>query len=123
MPLPAYRPDPAQELDTAPARAFVLVMTHSHALDLDIVLRALQDGRFPYVGVIGSATKRARFLSRLRQAGIDPGRARRARLSDRPLAGIRSKVPAAIAATTATELLLRDEEAAAQRDSVGRLAG
>ena len=115
-------PDPAQELDTAPARAFVLAMTHSHALDFDIVLRALKDGRFPYVGVIGSATKRARFLSRLRQAGVDPGRAA-ALVCPIGHSPVRSKLPAAIAATTVTELLLRDEEAAAQRDAVGRLAG
>ena len=29
-------------------------MTHSHALDLDIVAAALKARRFPYVGLIGS---------------------------------------------------------------------
>ena len=47
----------------APDGAFIAVMTHSHALDLDLVSAALQCGRFPYVGLIGSATKRARFVS------------------------------------------------------------
>ena len=36
-------------------------MTHSHALDLDVVAAALKARRFPYVGLIGSETKRARF--------------------------------------------------------------
>jgi xanthine dehydrogenase accessory factor len=100
--------DPARELDEAPDSSFVLAMTHSHALDFDIVLRALRTGRFPYVGVIGSATKRARFLSRLRQAGIPSSRLAElvCPLGDAPL---RSKLPAAIAASVAVELLLRDE--------------
>jgi xanthine dehydrogenase accessory factor len=116
-------PDPAPELDSAPAGAFVLAMTHSHALDFDIVLRALNLGRFPYVGVIGSATKRARFLSRLRQAGIDAGRAA-SLVCPIGRSSVRSKLPAAIAATTATELLLRDEEcAAAELAAVERMTG
>ena len=48
-------------------------MTHSHALDLAIVAEALAQGRFPYVGLIGSATKRARFVSQLHAAGLDEG--------------------------------------------------
>ena len=45
-------------------------MTHSHALDLDLVIAALQAERFPYVGLIGSATKRARFTSAMRKMGM-----------------------------------------------------
>ena len=62
--------DPVQFIDRAPDAAFIAVMTHSHALDLDIVAAALLARRFPYVGLIGSATKRARFVSRLRQIGL-----------------------------------------------------
>ena len=67
----------------APADAFVLVMTHEHSLDLAITAAALQR-EFPYVGLIGSATKRARFEKRFREVG-DPGGAHPlARLPDRP---------------------------------------
>ncbi len=64
--------------------AFVLVMTHSHALDLAIAMAALSAGRFPFVGLIGCATKRARFCSMMRQAGHADDSDRRARLPDRP---------------------------------------
>ena len=50
--------------------AFVLAITHSHALDLAVVAEALRQDRFPYVGVIGSATKRARFASQFKAAGF-----------------------------------------------------
>ena len=75
--------DPPAELAAAPDGAFVIVMTHSHPLDLAIVAEALRQDRFGYVGLIGSATKRARFLSQMRAAGLRRGGARQARLPDR----------------------------------------
>jgi xanthine dehydrogenase accessory factor len=51
-----------------------LVMTHSHALDLEIVARALQRSDACFVGLIGSETKAARFRSRLKARGIDASR-------------------------------------------------
>ena len=45
-------------------------MTHSHAIDLEIVAEALLTDRFGYVGLIGAATKRARFLSQMRARGL-----------------------------------------------------
>jgi len=105
---PVEARDPLAELDAAPRDTFLLVMTHSHALDLAIVDKALRDDRFPYVGLIGSASKRARFLSRLRQAGVpDAGFA--AFKCPIGVAGITSKEPAIIAAATVAELLERDE--------------
>ena len=62
--------EPVAELASAPDSALVVVMTHSHALDLEIVAEALRVERFGYVGLIGSATKRARFLSQMRAAGL-----------------------------------------------------
>jgi xanthine dehydrogenase accessory factor len=102
--------DPVAELADAPDGALVLAMTHSHALDFAIVEAALAAGRFAYVGVIGSATKRARFESRLRQAGADA--AVIARLVC-PIGahGPASKHPAVIAAAVAVELLVAQEHA------------
>ena len=59
--------DPPAELKAAPDGAFVLAITHSHPLDLAVVAEALRQDRFAYVGMIGSATKRARFVSQLRR--------------------------------------------------------
>ena len=58
------------EVRLAPPGAFYLVLTHSHDLDLRITEAILQRGDFGYLGLIGSATKRARFLSRFRQRGV-----------------------------------------------------
>jgi xanthine dehydrogenase accessory factor len=97
--------DPAAELDTAPAGAFALVMTHSHPLDLAIVARALAAERFGFVGLIGSATKRARFLSQMRAAGMTPAMLSRLTCPI-GLPGIEGKEPAVIAAAVAAQLLL-----------------
>jgi xanthine dehydrogenase accessory factor len=100
--------DPAGALADVAAGAFVLVMTHSHPLDLALVDAALRDDRFGYVGLIGSATKRARFEKRLRETGIPADRIA-ALVCPIGVGGIDSKVPAVIAAATVAELLVRDE--------------
>jgi xanthine dehydrogenase accessory factor len=43
---------------------YVLVLTHDHALDLDIIAMALQH-ETKYIGLIGSKTKRVRFHNKL----------------------------------------------------------
>ncbi|MCX5520210.1 xanthine dehydrogenase accessory protein XdhC [Kaistia defluvii] len=106
------RCEPAQDtptaLDGAPHGSFVLVMSHSHALDLAIVARALKDQRFAYVGLIGSETKRARFSHQLERAGLAKDDIERL-ISPIGVPGIKSKLPAAIAASVAADLLVRDE--------------
>jgi xanthine dehydrogenase accessory factor len=103
--------EPVRFIARAPADAFVAVMTHSHALDLDLVAAALQAGRFAYVGLIGSATKRARFAGAMAKLGI--GRDAIDRLvCPIGLTEIRDKAPAAIAAATAAQLLIRRDAAA-----------
>ena len=66
--------EPIFAVDEAPPGAFYLVMTHSHALDLEIVARALQRTDARFVGLIGSETKAAKFRSRLCARGMDPSR-------------------------------------------------
>ena len=96
--------NPEAEIDAAPDGAFVVVMTHSHPLDLALVARALSAERFGYVGLIGSATKRARFLSQMRQAGI-PERALKRLTCPIGVPGVKGKAPAVIAAAVAAQLL------------------
>ena len=99
-------PAPAAELDSVPDGAFVLVMSHSHALDFDVVHAALRARRFAYVGLIGSASKKARFVSRMRQAGLGEGDIERL-VCPIGIDGIEAKQPAAIAASTVADLLRR----------------
>jgi len=104
--------DPEAEIDSLPPGCFVLVMTHSHPLDQRILEAALRREDFRYIGLIGSATKRARFLKRLAARGLSE--AELARLTcPVGLPGIGGKQPAEIAVAIAAQLLqLRDVEAA-----------
>jgi xanthine dehydrogenase accessory factor len=114
--------EPVSLLDQAPDGTFVAIMTHSHALDLDVAAAALKARRFPYVGLIGSATKRARFASTLRQIGVAGDDIDRL-ICPIGLTEIRDKAPAAIAAAIAAQLLIRREAAAQAAIAVpGRVA-
>ena len=100
--------EPAEALERAEKGAFVVVMTHDHRLDEEITAAALAASRFDYVGLIGSATKKARFLKRFRQQGLS-GEAIDALVCPIGIDGIGSKAPAAIAASVAAQLLLVHE--------------
>lgn len=112
--------DPVAELTKAGRDAFVLVMTHDHALDQALIEQALRVDRFPYVGLIGSKTKRARFVRRLKMAGLPEGALDRL-VCPIGIGGIASKAPAAIAASVAAQLLSADEaERLVAAPAVGR---
>lgn len=97
-------PLPAYEAETIPAGAYCLVMTHTHALDEDICERLLRRGDYAYLGLIGSATKRAQFERRLTARGI-AGAALERLVCPIGISGIRSKEPGAIAIGVAAQLL------------------
>jgi xanthine dehydrogenase accessory factor len=98
------------ELSQAPEGSFVFIMSHSHALDLTLCDQALRNPRIAQVGLIGSATKRARFVKRLKEAGIDAARVENL-ICPIGIQGIRSKEPAMIGAATAAQILVLDEAA------------
>jgi xanthine dehydrogenase accessory factor len=110
-----HAPEPSAELASAPDNALVVVMTHSHALDLEIVAEALRVERFGYVGLIGSATKRARFLTQMRAAGLTEVQLARL-VCPIGVSGLGSKEPAVIAASTAAQLLMVREGLAREED-------
>ena len=87
-------------LADATADAVVLIMTHDHALDYALTSAALRSN-VCFVGVIGSATKRARFLSRLARDGVDAGRL----TCPIGIEGIAGKDPAIIAVSVAAQLM------------------
>jgi xanthine dehydrogenase accessory factor len=99
----------------APRGAYHLVMTHSHALDEAIVAAVLEVGAFGYLGLIGSATKAARFRQRLLRAGTVPALAGQVHCPI-GLPGLAGKAPAVIAASVTADLLLRRQK---QIDPVG----
>jgi len=94
------------EVALAPPGAFYLVLTHSHDLDQRIAEAILRRGDFGYLGLIGSATKRARFLRRFEDRGI--GADVLARITcPIGIAGISGKEPEVIAVAVAAQLLQR----------------
>lgn len=98
------RADPVDAIASAPGKAAFVVLSHSHALDYRLTEAALARGDAAYVGMIGSATKRARFeASFLRSGGR---REVLARLTC-PIGGsdVDDKRPEVIAALTAAELV------------------
>jgi xanthine dehydrogenase accessory factor len=72
---------------------WVLVTTHEHALDQDLV-EVLLPLDLAWIGLIGSRTKVTRFAIRLRAAGMDPAQ----------LAHLRSPVGLDIGAETPEEI-------------------
>ncbi len=106
--------NPATVLTSTPDDAFILVMTHSHAMDYLIAFTALKENRFEYIGVIGSQTKRTRMKTHLKTMGLPE-----ARLSSLNcpigLSDIKSKYPASIAISVASELLIKAEALEARR--------
>ncbi len=88
----------------AAAPALVLILTHDHALDYELTKASLASpARF--VGLIGSATKRARFMSRLGKDGFDEADLERIHCPV-GLPGITGKAPEVIAVAVAAQLLL-----------------
>ncbi|MCK6425617.1 MAG: xanthine dehydrogenase accessory protein XdhC [Burkholderiaceae bacterium] len=95
---------PEAEVALAPPQACFLVLTHSHDLDLRIVEAILRRDDLRWCGLIGSATKRARFEHRLRSRGLTP--AQLARLTcPAGLPGIVGKEPEVIAVGVVAQLL------------------
>ncbi len=87
---------------TAPSGSAIVIMTHDHALDFLIAAEALKRNDLPYVGMIGSATKRATFSNWLRGQNIPPMVMDRLTL---PIGGKSvDKRPEVIAALTTAEI-------------------
>lgn len=101
---------PEAEIRAAEPGSAVVIVTHDHALDFLLAVEALRRPDLAYVGMIGSASKRAQFRRFAKGQRVDP-----ARLVcpigalPGPDGGIRhpDKRPAVIAAFTAAELLVR----------------
>jgi xanthine dehydrogenase accessory factor len=93
---------PSAEIKSLPLQCYVIIATHSHALDLELCETALSRPDFAFIGLIGSATKKARFLKRLEQKNV--------RMLERlvcpiGLPSIQGKEPQVIAASVAAQLL------------------
>ena len=112
---PLIAPDPALAVRHAPDNADHLILTYSHALDLELCHRVLCR-EFRTLGLIGSATKRARFRTKLQALGHSPAQISRIKcpIGD-PVLG---KEPKAIALGVAAELIRSAAQSSARKEAV-----
>ncbi len=112
------------EVVTAPPGAFYLALTHRHDLDLRISEAILARGDFGFFGLIGSKTKRNRFIHRFEQRGIHPSVIARMTCPI-GIEGISGKEPEIIALSVAAQLLrvasaLEQTQSQAAREAMRR---
>lgn len=102
--------NPVAVVEGAQPGSMFLVFTHSHQLDYEIIAAVLARGDAVYCGLIGSATKRARFEKRLLD---EPGvTLKNLEMLTCPIGvpGIGGKEPEIIAASVAAQLLVVQSE-------------
>jgi xanthine dehydrogenase accessory factor len=105
---------PVAEVAAARPGGYFLVMTHSHALDLELVEAILKRGDFEYCGMIGSQTKRRTFEKGLAKHGVPPEALARFTCPI-GIPSIKGKEPGAIAVAVAAQLLEQRERGAGWR--------
>lgn len=113
---------PETVVRAAPAGSAFIVLTHDHALDFLLTAEALARGDAAYVGLIGSATKRAKFE---RYCASEVPAAAMAQLTC-PIgaAGSADKRPEVIAAFVAAEVMAQiTEPTPATKGAVNTAAG
>lgn len=98
--------NPVANVESAAQGTSFIVLTHSHTMDFLITEAALKRSDAAYVGMIGSATKRAKFRSWLVSRGTDVVLMNRLVC---PIGGtrVRDKRPEIIAALVASELIAK----------------
>jgi xanthine dehydrogenase accessory factor len=101
--------DPESVIAAAKPGGAYIILTHSHALDYRLTQAALRRGDAAYVGMIGSATKRAQFASSFLRAGGSAQQleALTCPIGDKPIADKRPEVIAALTVAQVLQALLQ----------------
>ena len=95
---------PHLDIRSSSMAEYFIVMSHSHKIDFEIVQAVLEMGRYRYLGLIGSESKKKRFESRLRKRGIPVDQI--SRLScPMGIGEITGKSPIEVAVSVASELI------------------
>ncbi|KKB13745.1 XdhC protein [Devosia geojensis] len=96
---------PEAVVRSAPPGSAYVILTHDHALDFLIAMEALKRADSPYVGMVGSRTKRARFAKWFIGEGGDSAALERLVLPIGQM-GLGDKRPEVIAALAAAEIMV-----------------
>ncbi len=91
---------PVQEINKLPSQTHLVILTHDHALDFRLAERALLRDDLGFIGMIGSASKAARFRSQFSALG------ERLQVLNSPInKSSQDKRPESIALTVLSEIL------------------
>jgi xanthine dehydrogenase accessory factor len=97
--------DPLTAIVRIPAGAHVLVMTHSHERDFQLIHALVKRDDLSFLGLIGSASKWAQFRHRLSKDGVSDDLIAKVHCPI-GLPGLKGKRPTEIAISVAAQLLL-----------------
>lgn len=100
---------PEAEVEAASTNAYFLVMTHQHSLDQLLSEQILKRDDFAYFGLIGSASKRRMFETRMERRGIAAEKFKRMNCPI-GISGIQNKQPAMIAISVAAQIMQRYDQ-------------
>jgi len=92
-------------VDEAPQGALYLIFSHSHQRDYDLTARVMARGDAAYCGLIGSATKRARFENRMLKERVITEKELPKLICPIGIPGVMGKEPEVIAASVVAQLL------------------
>lgn len=95
---------PQDTLNSLPDSSWLMVMTHNHQLDFDIVEAALSKQALPFIGMIGSETKARRFKTRLQNKDWAPSDIQRL-VSPVGMLEIPGKQPIEVAVSMAAQII------------------
>ncbi|ASP40779.1 xanthine dehydrogenase accessory protein XdhC [Bacterioplanes sanyensis] len=117
-----WRSDPVNALAELPQHARLIIVTHNHQLDYQLIKTALEYRHFDYIGCIGSATKTERFTLRLQRDGVDSDDIARLTM---PIGhpDVQGKEPMAVAVAIAAQLLQQHTPSPAQSNDRQRRQG
>ena len=101
--------DPSIIAGHAPRDTIHLVITHNHSLDEAICHKVMSADGFARLGLIGSATKAARFRQRFARAGISDDQIARL-VCPIGISGIEGKHPARVAISIAARVAIWQQE-------------
>lgn len=112
--------DPLETVAKLKAKAWMLVMTHNHQLDFELVSAGLKRPDIDYLGMIGSHTKARRFTTRLSHQGFAAANIARL-ISPVGLLDIPGKEPINVAVSIAAQLMQRLQSPAATQTNSAAL--
>lgn len=108
--------DPVSVISELQPGALVLIMTHNHQLDFELVELALKTPQVAFCGMIGSDTKARRFITRLQNKGMSENQIEKL-VSPVGIPQVRGKKPIEVAISIAGQIvqLLNAENEQADR--------